>query len=245
MQRSETPAGPERSLHLRFGRLPRVSPGASARALLAGAAAVGVCGIPVVSLLPIGPLSAHMVHHIGLMSVLAPLSAVALVPLVQERMERLRAGRGAVLWTAACAQMALLWAWHAPPLHAATASGAAYGAVLASLYVAALCFWGGILLLSDRSRWQGIVALLVTGKLACLLGALLIFAPRPLYAHTAGHAAAHGLQDQQVAGLLMVVACPLSYVLVGVVLSAQLMYGLAAQTGRPAQPSVPANHQVR
>ncbi len=245
MQRSEAPAGPERSLHLQFERLPRLSPGASAKALLAGAAAVGVCGIPVVSLLPIGPLSAHMVHHIGLMSVLAPLGAVALAPLVHERTERLPAGRGAMLWTAACAQMGLLWGWHAPLLHAATASGVAYAAMLASLFLAALCFWGGILLLSDRSRWQGIVALLVTGKLACLLGALLIFAPRPLYAHTAGHAAAHGLQDQQVAGLLMVVACPLSYVLVGVVLSAQLMYGLAAQTGRPAQPSVPANHQVR
>ena len=100
MQRSEAPAGPDRSLHLQFERLPRVSPGASAKALLAGAAAVGVCGIPLVSLLPIGPLSAHMVHHIGLMSVLAPLGAVALAPLVHERIERLRAGRGVMLWTA-------------------------------------------------------------------------------------------------------------------------------------------------
>jgi putative membrane protein len=245
MQRSETPVGSERSLHLRSERLPRVPPGASAKALLAGAVAVGVCGIPVVSLLPIGPLSAHMVHHIGLMSVLAPLGAVALAPLVHERIEGLRAGRGVMLWTAVCAQMALLWAWHAPPLHAATASGAAYAAMLASLFVAALCFWGGILLLPDRSRWQGIVALLATGKLACLLGALLIFAPRPLYARTVGHAAAHGLQDQQLAGLLMVVACPLSYVLVGIVLSAQMMHGPGAQTRLPAQPEIAASRQVR
>jgi putative membrane protein len=182
-----------------------------------------------------------MVHHIALMSVLAPLGAVALSPLVQERIKRLRADRGAMLWTAACAQMTLLWAWHAPPLHAATASGAAYTAMLASLFVAALCFWGGIVLLPDRSRWQGIVALLATGKLACLLGVLLIFAPRPLYAHNAVHAAGHGLQDQQMAGLLMVVACPLGYVLVGVVLSTQLMYGLGAQTGWSAQANVAAN----
>jgi putative membrane protein len=117
--------------------------------------------------------------------------------------------------------------------------------MLASLFVAALCFWGGILLLPDRSRWQGIVALLATGKLVCLLGALLIFAPRPLYVRTVGHAAAHWLQDQQLAGLLMVVACPLSYVLVGIILSAQMMHGAGAQTRLPAQPDIAASRQVR
>jgi putative membrane protein len=182
-----------------------------------------------------------MVHHIALMSVAAPLCAIALVPLVQDKIARLHRGRGALLWTAASMQIALLCASHAPPLHAATASGAAYAAMLASLLVAALCFWGGILLLPERSRWQAIVALLATGKLACLLGVLVIFAPRPLYPHAAGDAAAHSLQDQQLAGLLMIAACPLSYVLVGVLLSAQLMYGLGSQTGWSAQPNVPAS----
>ena len=242
MQQSEAPAGPERPPNLHpSGGLLRTTLGAPARAVLAGAAAVGLCGIPVVSLVDLGPLSAHMVHHIALMSVLAPLGAVALAPLVQDKIQQ---GRGPLLWGAAGMQMTLLWVWHAPPLHAATAAGAAYAAMLASLLAASLCFWGGILLLPGRSRWQVIVALLATGKLACLLGALLIFAPRLLYPHAAGHAAAHGLQDQQLAGLLMVVACPLSYVLVGVILSAHMMYGLGAQP-RPAQPNVAASRQAR
>lgn len=61
------------------------------------------------------------------------------------------------------------------------------------------------------------MALLLTGKLACLLGALLIFAPRELYR-------LHGLpslEDQQLAGLLMITACPLSYVVAGVAMAAQ------------------------
>jgi putative membrane protein len=180
-----------------------------------------------------------MAHHIALMNVLAPLGAVALMPLLRER----KHGVGpAAVWAATCAQMVLLWAWHAPPMHAAAASGVgAYGAMLATLLAVALCFWGGILLLSSRSRWQGIVALLLTGKLACLLGALLIFAPRPLYASAAGHHAAHSLQDQHLAGLLMIAACPLSYVLAGVVLSAQLVYGLAAEPLQGASPKAAAS----
>jgi putative membrane protein len=74
-------------------------------------------------------------------------------------------------------------------------------------------------------------ALLISGKLACLLGALLIFAPRLLLTSTvSGHNMHHGpvdhataLADQHLAGLLMVVACPLSYVLTAVVLAAQTM----------------------
>jgi putative membrane protein len=113
-------------------------------------------------------------------------------------------------------------------------AGTAYAVMLATLLAAAVCFWGGILLLAARSRWQAIVALLATGKLACLLGALLIFARRPLFVHAT-------MDDQQLAGLLMVVACPLSYVLVGVVLSAQLMHGIGAGAEQRARPRIAAS----
>jgi putative membrane protein len=67
---------------------------------------------------------------------------------------------------------------------------------------------------------------------------LLIFAPRLLYklpmqAH-AGHAAwpLTGMEDQQLAGLIMVSACPLSYVLAGVIAAAQMLHGLATSPRR-------------
>jgi len=50
---------------------------------------------------------------------------------------------------------------------------------------------------------------------------LLIFAPRLLYpglAHS-GHVVGSPLTDQHLGGLLMVVVCPLTYVLAGVVIS--------------------------
>jgi putative membrane protein len=238
----DAPAEPERlperlrRPHGRWRAWPTTGP---ARALLAGAGAVAPCWMAVVWLMHLGPLSAHMAQHIALMNVLAPIGAVALMPLLPDRKQ----GVGpAALWAATCAQIVLLWAWHAPALHAAAASGGgAHGAMLATLLAVALCFWGAILLLSGRSRWQGIVALLLTGKLACLLGALLVFAPRPLYASAAGHHAADSLQDQHLAGLLMIAACPLSYVLVGVVLSAQLVYGLTNEPVQPASPKAAAS----
>lgn len=107
----------------------------------------------------------------------------------------------------------------------------------ASLFGAALAFWVVVLNLAAVHRWHAIFALLITGKLACLLGSLLIFAPRLLYAdaarhlhhlHHSGHAAAPAaLADQQLAGLLMIVACPLSYLLAGVAIAAQIMRDLA------------------
>jgi putative membrane protein len=96
-----------------------------------------------------------------------------------------------------------------------------------SLFIAALCFWSALLALPQRRRWHAIPALLLTGKLACLLAALLVFAPRLLYEahpHFALHAtAADALADQQLAGLLMIVACPLSYLIAGVVFAAQIL----------------------
>src|SRR3546814_2902789 len=53
--------------------------------------------------------------------------------------------------------------------------------MLGSLALAAVLFWALLLASSATSRWSGLAALLLTGKLACLLGALLIFAPRDLY----------------------------------------------------------------
>jgi putative membrane protein len=71
---------------------------------------------------------------------------------------------------------------------------------------------------------------MLTAKLVCLLAAILIFAPRVLYGAT-GHlmhvgeqwSAAQELSDQHIAGLLMIAACPLSYLVAAVVITAQLI----------------------
>jgi putative membrane protein len=89
--------------------------------------------------------------------------------------------------------------------------------------------------ISDRGafRWRALFALLLTGKLFCLLGALLVFAPRLLYGDpAAGHAwhtpeTGDALADQHLGGLLMLAVCPLTYVLAGVIIAAQWLRDLA------------------
>ena len=96
-------------------------------------------------------------------------------------------------------------------------------AIQFALLAVALWFWFAVLGQSGSARWRAIVALLLTGKLFCLLAALLVFAPRALYpvelAHVHHGAAADPLADQYLAGLLMLVVCPLTYVLAGVLIT--------------------------
>jgi putative membrane protein len=104
----------------------------------------------------------------------------------------------------------------------------------ASLFGAALWFWRAILSGRSHGRWQAILALLFTAKLSCLPGVLLVFAPRALYAApgTAG-LETHLLADQQLAGLLMLAACPLTYLVAGVLIASRWLrdLGLAGRHG--------------
>ena len=92
-----------------------------------------------------------------------------------------------------------------------------------SLFAAAIWFWSALLGLRGGARWRGLLALLLTAKIFCLLGVLLVFAPRLLYpeamfsAHAGGHLVSASLADQQLAGLLMLVVCPASYLTAAVV----------------------------
>jgi putative membrane protein len=105
----------------------------------------------------------------------------------------------------------------------------------ALLFAVALAFWTSVAA-AVTHRWQAMLALLISGKFACLLGVLLIFAPRRLFGVHAEHVAhtATSLIDQQLAGLLMITACPLSYVLPAVMLAVQAVNGL----GRPRDDTV-------
>ena len=192
----------------------------------ASAVAVLAAGMLILLFYDLGPQSAHMAAHIALMNVAAPLAAIRLAgrlpPLVRP---------ATMLWAATVTQIALLWIWHAPSLQqAAMHAPALQGFMHATLLLAALAFWCVLISLPPVSRWQGIAALLLTGKLACLLSALMIFAPRLL------HGAPHGatLEDQQLAGLLMITACPLSYIVAAVVVAAQIVTAPAVARTAPA-----------
>jgi putative membrane protein len=199
---------------------------------LVGAFAVLLGGAIVLSSVDLGPSSRHMAAHIASMNIAAPLLAVLLRAHLSARR---RPSPVAALWLATVIQVGLLWASHAPAIHhAAQAHFPALLGLHASLFLAALAFWLCIIEATPNARWHAMLALLVCGKLACLLGALLIFAPRVLLASPgASHLLQHGpadhaaaLADQHLAGLLMVVACPLSYVAAAIVLAAQTMSAL-------------------
>jgi putative membrane protein len=194
---------------------------------IASALAVLAVGGLVTASHDLGSQAVHMAVHIGLMNVTAPLLAVCLVFALQ------RPARIAALWFAAGIQIVLLWVWHSPALQQA-GSHALSILMHGSLLAAALFFWWTLLRLRPVARWHGAAALLLTGKLTCLLGALLIFAPRLLIEIPPGHMAL-GLADQQLAGLLMVTACPLSYVVAGVAFAAQALFA----SGKPSR-SFPA-----
>ncbi len=202
-------------------------------ALLISAAVVTAAGLLVLPLSELGALSLQMSQHLVLMNIAAPLTAVLLAACAP-------AFSGRALWIAAASQLVLLWAWHLPDLQqAAAASGLLQAAMLLLLGSAALAFWLAVLAAERAGGWRAVAGLLVTGKFACLLGALLIFAPRDLYG-LPGLALAFcssgpsSLADQQLAGLLMVTACPLSYLTAGVVVASRLLAGIADGPGRHA-----------
>ncbi len=212
----------------------------SHRPALVSAAVVFGAGIVVALVYDLGHLSTHMMLHIATMNVAAP----GLAALAVSRHMLARPGHTAApfLWAAWLIQMVAFWTWHAPAIHSVvTHSTLLAWLAQGTLFVAALTFWLALLTVSSDARWHSVLTLLLTGKLACLLAALLIFAPRTLYTstahlgHAAGTSAAGALDDQQLAGLLMITACPLSYLIAAIVITVQLIV--------PQRPPASAAHQ--
>lgn len=181
----------------------------------------------------IGPLTLQMLLHLVAMNVVGPVLAASL-----PAQTRLAFARPGLLWTGTALQMALLWAWHVPTVqHGITDAALPHATSLLILAAAGTVFWACVTESARRGSWGGLAALLLTGKLACLLGVLLIFATRNLY-KLPGLVLAFcstgpsSLDDQQLAGLLMITACPLSYLTAGVWQAARMLLGLEA-TARP------------
>ncbi|WP_444851282.1 cytochrome c oxidase assembly protein [Neoaquamicrobium sediminum] len=180
-----------------------------------------------------GILSQHMAVHIAAMNVLAPCVVLAL----PRRAVQLAGTEGVGLALATVLQVALLWTWHIPAmLGAALQTPSLMLALHGSLFAAALWFWAAVTRGIRQGEWSSMAALLVTGKLFCLLGVLLTFSPRAIYWQLTLLQSCFGTQaaplvDQQLAGLLMLVACPVVFVGAAIVAarrwlqSARLVHG--------------------
>ncbi len=164
-------------------------------------------------------LSAHMITHIALMSVLAP--AIALASGSTSRLQPLANN----LPAAAVVQLAVFLAWHTPAgLGLAMASAFAQFAMHAMLLVSAIWFWRSVVTTARDAPWWAAGALILTGKIVCLVAALLVFAPRLLYVEMVASPA-----DQQLAGLIMLVACPATYIGAATVIVARWLFASSAR----------------
>lgn len=179
-----------------------------------------------------GPVVAHMAVHILLMNLVAPLAALGASRSWREGPEI----SGGVLGLATLTQLSALWGWHAPPLlKHALESPSTHVLMYVSLFLTAFLFWWTVFRFRRNRCWLPIVALLATSKFYCLLAVLFVFAPRALYPNIAhpksGHAApvwSDTLADQQLAGLIMLAACPTTYVLAGIAIGARWLSALEA-----------------
>ena len=184
-----------------------------------------------------GVFSRHMIIHIALMTVAAPVLASLLLKL---RYSSAKPASVSTLFAAITLQAALLFAWHSPPGIGLAMEGHA-GALLmqATLLFSALWFWLTVFNQTGKHLWRAVIALLLTGKLFCLIAVLLIFAPRVLYGMTAANMPMTiELADQQLAGLLMVTVCPITYVLAAVVLISRWFQTLCDSQSNVALPAV-------
>lgn len=146
--------------------------------------------------LSVALFSVRVGHHVALTMVLAPLLALALPA---------RWGMRAGLMPPLVLSTLALWLWHAPDFYtAAFTHPAIYWLMQLSLIAGFTWLWLG-LLRSQAAMAAGISALSSAIQMG-LLGALLVFAPSPLYLPHLGTTMGFGLlplEDQQLAGLIM------------------------------------------
>jgi putative membrane protein len=153
--------------------------------------------------------SVRVFHHILLVAAVAPLLASAFP---------LRLAGSPPLSLLVAAHAVVLWLWHAPgPYVWGLASVPAYWLMQGSLLGSAWLIWRAILLPRTQPG-PAVVALVATVAQMGLLGALIVFASRPLYPVHFASTLPWGLSplaDQQLAGLLMWVPAMLPYIGVG------------------------------
>ena len=163
--------------------------------------------------------SVRVAHHVILVTLIPLLAALAL----PDRWRDMAVPAGTLAGLLAV-HAAIVWMWHEPSLYAlALSHHAAFWLMQLSLFGTALLFWN--LVLSPRTQlFTSITTLLAATAQMGLLGAIITFAERPLYAPHLTSTTAFGLtplEDQQIAGLIMWVPAVLPYLAVALILLAQ------------------------
>ncbi|WP_120717565.1 cytochrome c oxidase assembly protein [Tsuneonella amylolytica] len=138
---------------------------------------------------------ARSVHHLALAFVLAPLLVAAVGKKVYPPLP---------LGAATLVQAAVFWAWHLPTLYElAMSNDAVFWTMQVTITASAAAWWAAVRRSGALKAGASLLAQMVQMG---VLGALLVFAGRALYAPHFGTIAAWGLtplEDQQIAGLVM------------------------------------------
>lgn len=170
-------------------------------------------------------LAASMVAHMGVVAVAAPLIAIGLP-------ERWRPGRSmpaALPVITSLLELVAVWGWHAPAMRAAAEAGiAATVAEQATFLLVGILLWStSFAAPAERAHAAaGAAALLLTSIHMTLLGALLALSPRPLYG--TGEVTCFGVvleagQDQQLGGVIMLLAGAVVYLAGGLTLISRVL----------------------
>jgi putative membrane protein len=199
-----------------------------------------------------GSFGWHMIQHETLMLVAAPLLVIgrALPTFLWALPHRARVAAGHATragwlrgtWNGLTSPLsawllhaAALWLWHAPVLfNAAVTNATVHDWQHATFLVTALVFWHALLHKSARARrGLALLYLFTTTIHTGVLGALLTFAGRPLYATLdAGLREASSLtalEDQQLGGLIMWVPGSIVYVAAALMLAARWLRDLGVR----------------
>lgn len=211
------PAPAPADLLLRWNLDPVLLAALALLALWAGRSRPAAAALVVLAIALVSPLcalssalfSARVLHHVLLVAVAAPLLALA-------RPAKAPQGVGLPFLAATAA----LWIWHAPaPYDAALANKGLYGLMQATLLGTATLFWRAAF---SRPGGSGAPWVLLAYMAMGLLGAILTFAPDPLYAAHATAPLLWGLSplsDQQLGGLLMWVPAGMPFAVWGALLA--------------------------
>jgi cytochrome c oxidase assembly factor CtaG len=219
------------------------------RCALAGFLVLGLALFSPLCRLAAGLVSAHMIQ-LALISIVAPalMSAGGAHGVMAAGLARLT-GRGApargatqdrAIAPAAVVYGAAIWAWHAPPIYEASLANPAIHAGV-FLAIVAVSIWFFARAAAPQRRGAAIFALLVTMAHTGFIGAILTFAPRPLYPGDPARLAEFGLSamgDQQLAGLIMWAPAGLLYLVAALALAVSMIEadGRATQAARRGSP---------
>tara|TARA_R110002072_G_scaffold224324_5_gene381374 strand:- start:1421 stop:1996 length:576 start_codon:yes stop_codon:yes gene_type:complete len=154
----------------------------------------------------------HMLRHMGLVAVVAPLLVLGF--------PRLASVFGVSPLVGTVVEFAVVWGWHIPYLYGmAKLHVVGMAAEQASFLLAGLLVWAGAF--RAHQPLAGAGGLLLTSMHMTLLGALIILAPRDLYASSYGGLA--DLTAQQLGGLLMLGIGTPVYLIAGLALVRQVL----------------------